>query len=199
MSSSRPRRGRPRSFDVDTATGEVERVLWSQGYRATSVEELADAAGLSVSSLYAAFGNKQGVLQAALARYTQEMAELLEMLEAGTKGLADVSTFLSRVAAALDSSDQPQGCFMVNTMIEVSHGLPEIAEITSTYRRRVEHSIAVALRRAANAGEIPAGTVADRARISQAALFGALTAARAGDSDAARSGIASLRRELRRW
>ncbi len=67
---------------------------------------------------------------------------------------------------------------MVNTMIEVADAIPEIGERTSQYRRRIEIALAAALTRAARAGEIHHGTIADRARLIQAALFGILAVRR---------------------
>jgi TetR/AcrR family transcriptional repressor of nem operon len=193
------KRGRPRGFDLGAATAALEATLWSRGYRATSVEELAGDAGLSVSSLYAAYGSKQGVLDAALRRYEDDMSATIDLLESGKEGIRDIDAFLTAIAAVLDAPDTPHGCFMVNTMIEVADTIPEVGERTSQYRRRIEIALAAALTRAARAGEIPTSTIADRARLIQAALFGILAASRSGEHKAARAGIRSLRRELRRW
>ncbi|MFD0503442.1 TetR/AcrR family transcriptional regulator [Streptomyces chiangmaiensis] len=71
------RRGRPRSFDLDVVTAAALRTLWTKGYETTSIEDLVQATGLAPSSLYAAFGSKQGVLEAALARYDRDREDLL--------------------------------------------------------------------------------------------------------------------------
>ncbi|MGD9701195.1 MAG: TetR/AcrR family transcriptional regulator [Acidimicrobiia bacterium] len=192
------RRGRPRGFDLDAATASLEATLWTHGYRGTSVEDLAADAGLSVSSLYAAFGSKQGVLDAALRRYEHEMSTTIAALEQGRYGLRDVDRFLLAVAGVIEAPDSPPGCFMVNTMVEVADTIPEVADRTSSYRQRIESALVAALTRAARAGEIPRTSIGDRARIIQAALFGILISSRAGEHDAARTAISSLRRELRR-
>ncbi|WP_163687224.1 TetR/AcrR family transcriptional regulator [Mycolicibacterium gadium] len=200
MSPASPRkRGRPREFDLDAATAALERALWSRGFRSTNVEELAADAGLSLSSLYAAFGSKQGVLDAALARYECEMSGMLSELESATRGLPDVERFVGRVRAVIDDPASPSGCFMVNTMVEVGDGVPEVQRRTATYRRRIERALKSALDVAADNGDIEVGSAADRARLIQAALFGALAASRAGDAVAARDGLRSITRELRRW
>jgi TetR/AcrR family transcriptional repressor of nem operon len=199
-SSATPRkRGRPREFDLDAATASLERALWSRGFRSTNVEELAADAGLSLSSLYAAFGSKQGVLDAALARYECEMSGMLGELESATRGLPDIERFVGRVRAVVDDPASPSGCFMVNTMVEVGDGIPEVQQRTAAYRRRVEQALKSALDVAAANGDIEAGSARDRARLIQAALFGALAASRAGDAGAARVGLGSVTRELRRW
>lgn len=192
------RRGRPRSFDIDEVTATLEAMLWTGGYRPMSVEDLAEGAGLSVSSLYAAFGSKQGVLRAALARYESDMCAVLVPLEQGNGGLGDVDAFLRRVSTAIAEAAEPRGCFMVNTMLEAV-GNDEIAALTSAYRGRVEAGLLAALRRAAEAGEIPRQGITDRARLLQAALYGVFIAARGGQRDAALAGLRSVRREVTRW
>ena len=144
MSKNSPvtrKRGRPRGFDLDAATASLERALWSRGFRSTSVEELAAHAGLSLSSLYAAFGSKQGVLDAALARYESEMSGMLGELESATRGLPDIERFLDRVRAIVDDPASPPGCFMVNTMVEVADGIPEVRERVEAYRCRVVRAL----------------------------------------------------------
>lgn len=198
-SAATRKRGRPRGFDLDEATASLERALWSRGFRSTSVEELAADAGLSLSSLYAAFGSKQGVLDAALARYESEMSGMLEELESGTRGLPDVERFVGRVRAVVDDPASPPGCFMVNTMVEMAGGIPEVRERVEGYRRRVVRALQSALDVAAQLGDIESGTPRDRARLIQAALFGALAASRAGHPSAARDGLGAITRELGRW
>lgn len=193
------KRGRPREFDVDAATAALERALWQRGFRGTNVEELADEAGLSLSSLYRTFGSKQGILDAALARYESEMGVMLDELESGTAGLADIDRFIARVGAVLDNPASPPGCFMVNTMVEIGDTIPEVRERATAYRKRIERALRAALARAASSGDVPAESTSDRARLIEAALLGALAVSRAGDAAGARGALRSITRELRRW
>src|ERR1700760_2508709 len=62
-------RGRPRSFDVDTAVERAMGVFWSRGYHATALPDLLRATKLSRGSLYAAFGDKHSLFLLALDRY----------------------------------------------------------------------------------------------------------------------------------
>ena len=156
-SATTRKRGRPREFDIDAATASLERVLWSRGFRSASVEELAAEAGLSLSSLYAAFGSKQGVLDAALARYECEMSGIIGELESGTRGLPDIERFVGRVRAVLDDPASPPGCFMVNTMVEVADGIPEVRQRVAAYRHRIERALKAALDVATAIGDIERG------------------------------------------
>lgn len=196
-----PRRGRPRSFDLDAATGAALRMLWAKGYEATSVEDLVQATGLAASSLYAAFGSKHGVLEAALARYDRDRDELLAPLEHGTAGLEDLRRFLEAVRAGVIGPGGP-GCFMVNTTTEVAPRDARIAERTHRYRKRIREAVTCALARAAARGELPpedAAQADDRARIIQATLYGAQVAARSGATDDALATLDTLERQIAQW
>ena len=61
-------KGRPRAFDACTALDDAMEVFWRQGYDGASIADLTAAMGISAPSLYAAFGNKEGLFRAVLER-----------------------------------------------------------------------------------------------------------------------------------
>src|SRR5215470_568193 len=71
-------RGRPRSFDVDTAVERAMGVFWSRGYHATALPDLLRATKLSRGSLYAAFGDKHSLFLRALDRYIADGVRRME-------------------------------------------------------------------------------------------------------------------------
>lgn len=64
--------GRPREFDLDQALDQALEVFWRNGYEGASVAELTQAMGISPPSLYAAFGNKEGLFRKVLDRYVAQ-------------------------------------------------------------------------------------------------------------------------------
>ncbi|TFE42690.1 TetR/AcrR family transcriptional regulator [Streptomyces sp. ICN441] len=196
-----PRRGRPRSYDLDAATAAALHALWTRGYGATTVEDLVEATGLAPSSLYAAFGSKHGVLEASLARYDHDREDLLAPLERGEAGLEDLRLFFAAVRTSLTRPGAP-GCFMVNTATEVAPRDERIAAHANRYRDRVRDAIASALTRAAALGEVPpagAQETLGRARIVQAALFGVQVAARSGATEEALATLGALEGQVGQW
>ncbi|GAA3784011.1 TetR family copper-responsive transcriptional repressor ComR [Streptomyces chiangmaiensis] len=182
-------------------TAAALRTLWTKGYETTSIEDLVQATGLAPSSLYAAFGSKQGVLEAALARYDRDREDLLAPLERGSGGLDDLRRFLSSIRHSLTQSDGP-GCFMVNTATEVAPRDDRIAERANRYRERVRDGIAAALGRAAARGELAlqdAEDITGRARLLQAAVYGVQVAARGGATEEALATVDALRRQVEQW
>ena len=61
--------GRPRAFDMDQALERALDVFWRKGYEGASICDLTAAMGINPPSLYAAFGNKEGLFCKALDRY----------------------------------------------------------------------------------------------------------------------------------
>ena len=53
------KRGRPRSYDPETALARAAAVFWKAGYAGTSLDDLSQATGMNRPSLYAAFGDKR--------------------------------------------------------------------------------------------------------------------------------------------
>jgi AcrR family transcriptional regulator len=64
-------RGRPRTFTREAAILSAARLFWRHGYSGTSTRALTAALGLSTSSLYAAFGSKAGLFEAAVRTYAE--------------------------------------------------------------------------------------------------------------------------------
>ncbi len=61
--------GRPRAFDMDQALDRALDVFWRKGYEGATMCDLTAAMGINPPSLYAAFGNKEGLFRKALDRY----------------------------------------------------------------------------------------------------------------------------------
>ena len=61
--------GRPREFDVDEALEQAMLVFWEHGYEGAGLAQLETAMGITRTSMYAAFGNKEQLFRKALQRY----------------------------------------------------------------------------------------------------------------------------------
>ena len=83
------RMGRPREFDAETALDQAMEVFWRHGYEGATIAQLTEAMGINPPSLYACFGNKEGLLKAALDRYkgVESQAAQREPAEVGVRGV----------------------------------------------------------------------------------------------------------------
>ena len=105
--------GRPREFDIENALDEAMEVFWRHGYEGATIAQLTSAMGINPPSLYAAFGSKEGLLKAALDRYSQRrascMAEVLS--EPTARGVAE--HLLLTLADLQTDPNNPPGCLLV--------------------------------------------------------------------------------------
>jgi TetR/AcrR family transcriptional regulator, transcriptional repressor for nem operon len=146
---------RAREFDADAAVRQAMDLFWERGYEATSLRDLTEALGIGSGSLYAAFGSKDGLFQAALARYREEQAQpILDTLE----GELDVRVALRRVLGgivALAVSDgRRRGCLVVNSATERIPGDAGTAAAVRGILGSIEGAIEDALRRAQRRGDL---------------------------------------------
>jgi AcrR family transcriptional regulator len=156
-------RGRPRAFDEADVLDAAVDVFWRSGYGHGSIADISAATGLAPSSLYNAYGSKLNLFACALDRYLDVViGQVLEPLEHGSAGLADVDAFFERLRTGRRRSGPP-GCLAANTIGEFRDAPPAIAERTARYRKLLRRAFRTALARAAAGGEIPAEAVAPRA------------------------------------
>jgi AcrR family transcriptional regulator len=98
--------GRPRGFDADEALERALLVFWEHGYEGASLATLTEAMGISTTSMYATFGNKEELFRKALDRYTEgPSAYVTRALEKPTA--FDVATAL--IAGTIQTTTRPAG------------------------------------------------------------------------------------------
>src|SRR4030081_1680148 len=109
--------GRPRSFDTEKALDRALQVFWRKGYEGTSLPDLTEAMGINRPSLYAAFGNKEGLFRKALDRYAERSGGLMceAMKEPSARAAAE--RLLRATADALTDPRNPRGCLAVQAAL----------------------------------------------------------------------------------
>ena len=139
---------RPREFDERTALTAAMHCFWAKGFEATSVRDLAAKMGITGTSLYAAFGDKQSLYRRALSHYLdQSVRERIARLEASLAPAEAVAAFFAEIIDRSVGDRQCKGCMLVNTALEVApHDLPmrrlvaaELKLIEAFFRRCVEN------------------------------------------------------------
>ncbi len=98
--------GRPRGFDTDEVLERALLVFWEHGYEGASLAALTEAMGISTTSMYATFGNKEELFRKALERYTEgPSAYFARALEEPTA--FEVATAL--IAGTIRTTTRPSG------------------------------------------------------------------------------------------
>lgn len=107
---------RPKDFDRNAALVAAMKNFWAKGYEGTSIADLTEAMGISRSSMYETFGDKNELFLEALRFYleltAQKRAAILMNAKSVKQGMAD---FLQGVIHFTLDEENPGGCFFTNT------------------------------------------------------------------------------------
>lgn len=106
-------KGRPRAFDTDKALETALRLFWSHGYEGTSVAMLADAMGIKVPSLYAAFGNKEALFMKAVERYGELNGAMYHDAFRKTTSAGMARAVLEGEVELVTRTNAPDGCLVI--------------------------------------------------------------------------------------
>lgn len=169
-------RGRPRSFDRDEALEKALHAFWQHGYEATSVADLTRLLGIGAPSLYAAFGDKRALLDAAVEAYarTDNGTFIDRALAEEPTAVAAVTRILREAAVGYTAPDRPRGCMVLS--VGVSATTPDVVAKMSELRELSFASIAARVRADVAAGVLPAGTDAEKLASYTAAVIQGLSA-----------------------
>ncbi|KPI20205.1 TetR/AcrR family transcriptional regulator [Streptomyces mirabilis] len=147
--------GRPRSFDTDEALEHAMRVFWGQGYEGASLTDLTHAMGITRTSMYAAFGNKEDLFRKALERYTEGPASY------GARALQE-PTARQVAAAFLDDSVRattrpgcPAGCLGVQGALAVGDPGSDARDALIAWRNEHTSLLRDRFRQAVDEGDLP--------------------------------------------
>lgn len=179
---------RPKGYDREAVLVAARDLFWERGYEATSIADLEHHTGLNRSSLYQEFGSKDGLFEAALTCYAdQVIAKLFDSVRGPQSGLAEVAELFRRLGELFrcDPIRSAHGCLMVNTIAELGASHPAFRPATAAYRDRVRADFAAALTRSAARGETDAAAVTSRSYLLASTLMGIWLSARIDPTDAA--------------
>lgn len=147
-------RGRPRGFDEGQALDRAIEVFWEHGYEGASMAELTGAMGINKPSLYAAYGNKQQLFRAAVARYAAiDMAYVDDALRQAT-AYQVAHALLHENAHAVTRAGRPPGCLSLQGGTSSSVENVEVPAFLAAGRLAGEQRLADRFARAVGDGDL---------------------------------------------
>lgn len=157
------------------------RLFWHHGFEGTSISALAEAIGVTVPSLYLAFGNKQSLFMQAVAHYGRYSEGMyVHAFEQDTAQEVARAILLGEVELVA-GGETPQGCLMVQAALATGPGAEEVQHAMARLRRQAEADVARRFERALRARQLPPGWKPE-------ALAGYLMTVTAGMAVQAKSG-----------
>lgn len=148
---------RTKEFEPEQIADAAMRVFWERGYAATSVQDLVDGTGLSRSSLYSTFENKQGLYQQALLRYQALTTSNVELLAEPGPAKALIERLLMRIVEDELGEGRQRGCLVANATLELAGHDEAVAELVAHNFLRLQKALEKLIVRGQQTGEIPAG------------------------------------------
>ena len=150
----------PKKFDREELLDRAIELFRRQGYSATSTAELVEELGVNRKSMYAEFGSKQELFEAALARYSEiHLSRVLAPIENPDADLSSIHEAFRGYASSTDSAFNGLGCLMANTAVERAALDPGSAKFVDAYLNRLNKGFETALKNASLSGEIASDSV----------------------------------------
>jgi AcrR family transcriptional regulator len=183
--------GRTQTWDEADALAAARRVFRQRGYAGASLRELEDATGVHPGSLYRRFGDKRGLFLAALQSYNTQVVDqrVRTHLLTAEDPLTGIRSFFTSTFEEL--VDGIPGCLVTNSAVECVTLDPSVHGDVLDGLQRIEDGLVAALRRADQAGQLPAGREPSALAAQLLALYqGVLVLVRCGTPAAKLAAIA---------
>lgn len=150
-----PFMARPREFDETTVLNAARDTFWANGVAGTSISDLSESTGLSVGSIYKAFGSKSGLCLSSLDAYLSAGLEhAKQQLGGADTALQGIEAWLDAMASQAAETSPTRGCFAVNCATELAEGDEAVRIRLRQHDANLRQSIRQALAAAVAVGEL---------------------------------------------
>lgn len=109
---------RKKQYNEEKVVDKAMRLFWKNGYETTSMQMLEKEMGINKFSIYARFGNKQGLFLESIQCYKSKTKSLFDNLRKSKNGVADIKQFFYDSVAMNQQEGNHKGCLVTNTYNE---------------------------------------------------------------------------------
>lgn len=192
--------GRPKTYDAEEIARKAMELFWKNGYHATSTQDLVEHMNVNKFSLYAEFGSKQGLYEAALSLYERDVVtSFFCNLETPNAGIAEIDGQFAYVANYVQQPGIKHGCMMCNSATERAADDLASRTVFADHFDRMARAFTKALSNAKRRGEIRSEVkTTDEGRFLATSLLGLSVLMRSQvEPKVIASAIRSARRHVR--
>ena len=158
---------RNKEFDQNAALEKAMELFCQKGYAATSIRDLVTYLGISSSSLYSTFGDKDAIFLLALKRHSLKEREMLrQVLSLPTsEPKAILAQMFNALIDSLLANELPGGSLTLKAAVELENRKPEVTSLIAEHTEDAAVMFTEFLAKAARSNKItlrqPARQVAD--------------------------------------
>jgi len=132
---------RTKKYNENEVIEKAMNLFWKNGYGATSMQMLEKEMGINKFSIYASFGNKNGVFLKSLKCYKQKLNQLINELKASNNGVLGIKQFFYNFIDFTKETEFSKGCLITNTANEIGNKAnKEIKLVLSRFTEEVRQS-----------------------------------------------------------
>lgn len=121
--------GRKIRFNKEHALNKAMHLFWEKGYDATYISDLIETMGISRSTLYDSFGDKDALFKLVLEHYKNYGSQKRNLLFSGINTKASLTSFFYQHIEKCYSDEIPEGCIITNSSLLIGQIDPAIEEI----------------------------------------------------------------------
>ncbi|WP_244149727.1 TetR/AcrR family transcriptional regulator [Xenorhabdus eapokensis] len=151
-------RGRPLSFDRDTALQQAMELFWAKGYEGTQLVDLTVAMNINPPSFYSAFGSKKKAFYAAVELYIKTVGvKTMDRLNEASNVREGVRAMLA-CSVDVATSNRSGGCLLILGIVNNSQENKDVHDYLKTVRKNTLALIYNRIEKGVKDGELPTDT-----------------------------------------
>ncbi len=148
---------RPREFDPNDVLKTAVDVFWEKGYHNGSVDEVVKRSGVAKYGIYGTFGTKRELFLKALTQFAADRhQDIQRTIRKSDASLPEILAFFKHAPKLMTPENDPHGCLICNTGIELGLKDPEIRDFVMEFFRDTAEVLNRCLNRAVDKGELEA-------------------------------------------
>jgi len=143
-----------KKFDEDKVLNEAMKAFWQNGFDGTSMKQLIACMGLNPGSIYAAFGDKKALFGRTMNCYTDMVRQKHQAVKQDNSPRGLIMALIDEMVMAIKAKSSHDGCFMVNTALDIAPQDKKIQRYISQWFEELEEFFDATLKAAQKAGEV---------------------------------------------
>ncbi len=146
--------GRPIAYNREHILTSAKNLFWERGYAGASLDKLTQTMGVSKSTFYSVFQNKDALFTLCLTEYGKSFfKQILQYVMERPSTLAALKEFY--IESSTGRFKNANGCFLVSAANELGSTHPTLSALTHEMLKLTQSTLKTALELAVRKGELP--------------------------------------------